>query len=243
MTRFKAFAIHLGISTIIFLILLYLIIFVWYPHPYFAVDGGWEGIRIITGVDMVLGPLLTLIVFRPGKKGLRLDLAFIGVVQVAALAWGIWIVHDQRTALVVHTHDRFVSINSEQIEHIGHKAQAMLKSAVRTPLLAYVRLPTDPKQFRIFLNHSIRKTIPLFNYGDLYEPVGPENMPQIAATSLPLEDYSKRSAEHRARWQALIDRHGGTDADYVLVPLQCRYDTVVLVLRRSDGKPVDSLRR
>jgi len=54
--RWQAFLIHLGISTVIFLILLYFIVFHWYPHPFFAKGGGWQGVRLITGVDLVLGP-------------------------------------------------------------------------------------------------------------------------------------------------------------------------------------------
>ena len=35
-SKFKAAGIHLGISSIIFLILAYFIIFKWYPFPYFT---------------------------------------------------------------------------------------------------------------------------------------------------------------------------------------------------------------
>ena len=56
MTRIQAFLIHLGISAVIYAGLLYLIIFIWYPQPYFTADGGWQGIRLVTGIDMVLGP-------------------------------------------------------------------------------------------------------------------------------------------------------------------------------------------
>ncbi|MEJ2399037.1 MAG: hypothetical protein P8Z67_12590, partial [Gammaproteobacteria bacterium] len=101
MTKLKAFASHLGISFLIFLIILYFIIFKWYPFPFFSTDGGWQGIRIIIGVDLVLGPLLTLIVFKPGKPGLKFDLSVIAIMQAGALAWGIWTVHHQRPIAAV----------------------------------------------------------------------------------------------------------------------------------------------
>ena len=37
-------------------------------------------------VDVTLGPLITLIIFKPGKKGLLFDLVVIGMMQSAALA-------------------------------------------------------------------------------------------------------------------------------------------------------------
>ena len=41
---------------VIFIIIGYLILFHWYPDFFFASDGGWQGIRIIAFVDLVLGP-------------------------------------------------------------------------------------------------------------------------------------------------------------------------------------------
>ncbi len=67
MTKRRAFAIHLTASVTIFLIFLGIMFFVWYPAPYFEIDGGWRVLRILAGVDVVLGPLLTLIVFEPGS--------------------------------------------------------------------------------------------------------------------------------------------------------------------------------
>ena len=83
--RVRAFLIHLAISFVIFLVLAYMIVVYWYPLPFFHTDGGWQGFRIIVGVNLVLGPLLTLIVYKPGKPGLKLDLTLIGLAQAAAL--------------------------------------------------------------------------------------------------------------------------------------------------------------
>ena len=72
MSRFSAFAIHLLISFVIFIAITYLVVFKWYPDIFFDTDGGWRGMRIIIAVDLVLGPLLTLVVFKAGKPGLKI---------------------------------------------------------------------------------------------------------------------------------------------------------------------------
>ncbi|HEX9627585.1 MAG TPA: hypothetical protein VGA00_11665 [Acidiferrobacterales bacterium] len=241
MSRFKAFLIHLGISAAIFMALVGMIVFVWYPQPFFAADGGWQGIRIIAGVDLVLGPTLTLIVFKPGKKGLKFDLTLIGLAQAAALAWGIWIVHDQRTALVTYADGAFYSLTPERIALVGDKAIEIMQSAERPPAYAFVRLPADPGERLAFKKWSIFAGAPLYQHGDRYEPLGPGNLPEVFERSLPLESYLKRSEQHTAWWQAFLDRHGGSAADYALVPLYCRYADLILVLRRADGGIVDSL--
>ena len=45
-------------------------------------------ILLMIGVDVVIGPLLTLIVFDPKKKHLKFDLVVIAALQLAALAYG-----------------------------------------------------------------------------------------------------------------------------------------------------------
>ena len=48
------------------------------------------------GVDLILGPLLTLIVYKYGKKGLALDLSFIALLQFSCLFAGTWLVFNER---------------------------------------------------------------------------------------------------------------------------------------------------
>jgi len=100
-TRYGAFAYHLLFSAIIFAILAYLIVFVWYPGFLFWTDGGWQGVRLIAGVDLVLGPFLTLIIYKATKPTLKFDLAVIACVQIVALAYGAWLVHEERPRAVV----------------------------------------------------------------------------------------------------------------------------------------------
>lgn len=67
MSRYLAAFYHLLISLVVFCFLAYLVVFVWYPEFFYSIDGGWEGMRIIIAVDLVLGPTLTLVVFKAGK--------------------------------------------------------------------------------------------------------------------------------------------------------------------------------
>ena len=76
--KLRAFSIHFLISLAIFAVLLFLILFHWYPMPWFPIDGGWQGVRIMIGVDLVLGPVLTFMVFNPAKGWRELTLDFSG---------------------------------------------------------------------------------------------------------------------------------------------------------------------
>ena len=81
--RLPAFLVHVGISLTLVLTLAAATWLFWYPPPYFRFDGGWQVLRLVAVVDVVLGPLLTLVVYRRGKKGLAIDLSIIGGVQLA----------------------------------------------------------------------------------------------------------------------------------------------------------------
>jgi len=54
-------------------------ILVWYPPPLFQLLGGFELLLLIVAVDIALGPLLTLVVFKSGKKRLKFDLSVIAL--------------------------------------------------------------------------------------------------------------------------------------------------------------------
>ena len=122
-TRFTAFAVHLGISLVIFAALLLVVVFEWYRFPLFAIEGGWRGIQIIAGCDIVLGPLLTLIVFKPGKPHLKFDLGVIALIQIAALISGTWIAYVQRPVLMVYAEERFYPLSNDIAGLAGIKSE------------------------------------------------------------------------------------------------------------------------
>lgn len=115
-TKLKATAIHLAMSLVIFSYLLYQIVYVWYPQPYFTVDGGWQGLRLVAAVDLVLGPLITFLIFNLSKPRLEIifDLLVIVSIQFGALAYGVILTYDQRPVAIVMIDDFVVSAIEEQ---------------------------------------------------------------------------------------------------------------------------------
>jgi len=101
-TRKQAFLAHLTFSAAIFCVLSYLIVCQWYPEFYFMLDGGLRAIATIFFVDIILGPGLTLLLFKPGKKGLWFDLTIILIFQASALIWGIQSVYTERSGSAVY---------------------------------------------------------------------------------------------------------------------------------------------
>ena len=117
-SRARAAGIHLLISAAVAVVAAALVFGVWFPGIYREVAGGRDLFMLITSVDVVLGPLLTFAVFnlKKGWPHLRRDLAVIGVIQLAALVYGLVTVYGARPVAMVFESDRFRVISAAQVE-------------------------------------------------------------------------------------------------------------------------------
>jgi hypothetical protein len=117
MNRWKAAAVHLSISIVLALSIGALLYFLWFPSPYFAAAGASKLIMLLLGVDVCIGPLLTLLVVnrRKSRKSLRLDLSVIGVLQAIAFGYGVYVITDARPVFVVAEVDRLVMVSAQQL--------------------------------------------------------------------------------------------------------------------------------
>ena len=145
-TRWQAAPIHLGISALIAVLVIFAMLFFWYPQPYFRASGGQGLMLLLIGVDVVIGPLLTLIVFDPRKKYLKLDLAVIAALQFTALAYGTSVMFDARPVYVSFAGDRFELVEAGAIEAAQlAEANAEFRTlSITGPRVVGTRLPTDP---------------------------------------------------------------------------------------------------
>jgi hypothetical protein len=238
MTRGKAFAIHLGISALIGASVVSAMLAVWYPGPFFTAMGGNDLVMILLGVDVVLGPLITLIVFNPGKRLalLRLDLAVIGTLQAAALAYGVSVIAEARPVYMVFTVDRFdlVAANEIKDEELARVTDPRFASVPwgRPPTVA-VRSPGDPKeQMRIIQSALAGADLQTFpQYYVPYEALASEAL----AKSKPVAVLRRRHPEAGP----LIDRRlvelGRRDEDTRFLPLKARKTDYSVLLDARTG--------
>jgi hypothetical protein len=178
MSRWKAGAIHFSISLAIFLVLLAIILLVWYPGILFNIDGGWEGLQIIIGVDLVLGPLLTLIVFKSGKPKLKFDLSCIATVQAFCLAAGMWIVYEERPIALVLAYDTIYSLAQQELEAFEKDPALLEEFSGRYPKALFTELPEDTVQRDIIALRSQFIGDPLYIQTERYRSI-PDSAEEI----------------------------------------------------------------
>lgn len=115
--RLYASGIHLGISLVIATLAALLVFALWYPYPYREISGGRELFFIVITVDVILGPLITFAVFNRNKprKELMCDLGVVGLIQLAALAYGLWTVAVARPVHLIFEFDRFRVVHAIEV--------------------------------------------------------------------------------------------------------------------------------
>ena len=113
--RLKFFLSHLFISFLIALLVVGLVFFIWYPAPFAKAVGVTHIFLMMLVIDVIVGPLLGLLVYKEGKKTLKFDLTVIIVIQIAALCYGIYSVEQGRPAWLAYNVDRFELVRKNDI--------------------------------------------------------------------------------------------------------------------------------
>ena len=113
--RLKFFLSHLSISFLIALLVVGLVFFIWYPVPLAKAVDVTQIFLMMLAIDVIIGPVLGLLVYKEGKKTLKFDLSVIIIIQIAALCYGIFSIEQGRPAWLVFHGDRFELIRKNEI--------------------------------------------------------------------------------------------------------------------------------
>jgi hypothetical protein len=116
MSKLKAAGIHFVISVSVITLFLLFVYFIWYDRIFAGLAGVINPIKVLVLVDAVLGPLLTFIVYKAGKKSLKMDLTLIVVVQLLAFIYGAYTLYMGKPTLVVLKDNVFEVVIQNQTE-------------------------------------------------------------------------------------------------------------------------------
>lgn len=234
MNRWKAGLVHLAISLAVAAAVYVAVRFLWYPGPLFELAGGLELLVIVISVDVTLGPLVTLIVFKPGKWGLEFDLWFIGTVQILALAYGVYSIAESRPVFITFVKDRFELVRAGELDDAD--------LAEGTPgfnhlpwfgyRLAGAQLPRDAREQMKHLDLAIMGSKDIHLFPRLYVPYAQVG-PQAARAGQPLERLRKYNPDRLPEVDALM-----ADRDLAFLPMRAGKHDMTVVVRRPGGEVV-----
>ena len=219
MTRFKAAAIHIGISFLIVAMAITYMLLIWYPQGYLSIMGGIKLIIILACVDVIVGPLLTFIVFNPQKKTLDFDLACIAVVQVAALLYGSNVIFKSRPVFTAFNIDKFQISASVDIapEELTKAKNPKWKSySITGPELVAIGIPdkNDRKETMFAMVESVNA----HRYPRLYEEYN-KHLNEVIKAAKPLEKLYENKLENKKTVSVFINSINRPESDFLYLPI------------------------
>lgn len=236
MSRYRAFLIHLSISATVVGLALAVIFFIWYPAPYFEIAGAWNVVRLLITVDLIVGPLLTLILFRSGKPGLVFDLCCVALVQVSALTYGLSVIHSERPYYVVFAVDRFEVLARKEVDEATIRDDRLKQKPWAEPIYAVASLPESVEEQQRLID-DVLSGKPDIERRPKYWAAYADKPEAVLGKATPLAEFSEAQPDAAEFARQLLDNaeHG---TDLAGLPIVGKDGARILVIETDELKPV-----
>lgn len=195
MHKLKAFSLHLILSILIAIGVIYLVFYIWYPAPLHSAVGVTHIFIILLCVDVALGPLLTLLVYKSGKKTLAFDLSVIAILQLSALLFGVWTTAEGRPVWLVYGADHFELVRALDIDERNTGSHSLYaQPSWFGPKWVGAAMPLDLQRSNEIIFESVSGGFDIYQRPNLYRPLIDmrdsieRNMHDLAE----LESYNKK---------------------------------------------------
>jgi hypothetical protein len=236
MNRWKAGLTHFGISLAVAGLVFVAVRYLWYPGPLFEIAGGLELLLIIISVDVTVGPFITLIVFKPGKWGLGFDLTVIGILQSAALVYGLYSIAESRPVYITFVKDRFEMVRAGELEDVDiDKAKPPFNS---TSLFGYrlagAKIPKDPTEQWKLMDSAILGGKDIQYFPRFYVDYA-EVAPDAARRAAPMDKLRSLNPERAAEVDAFV-RADGPEDKLGFLPMRAGKRDMTVVVDKATGR-------
>jgi hypothetical protein len=236
-----ATAVHFGVTAVLAGAAAALIFLVWFPAPFHTMIGGTELFLLVVGCDLALGPLLSLVIYdsRKSRRELVIDYTIVGIIQISALVYGVYIVAGTRPVTVAFVKDRMEIVTARDIEDAELTAARDPRYASLPwtgPRLVNIVVPAAEQQEAMFASLAGREEMTRPRFYQPYETALPEireragslatlaaSHPEaktlideaVAVAGVPGERLRWLPVRHRKGfWTVLIDNDTGRPVEY-----------------------------
>ena len=227
-SRLRAAGVHLSLCLAVYAVAVFLIVTRWYPGFHFRVDGGWQGLRLMAAVDLVIGPLLTLVIFDPFKRRhlIAFDLTCIAIAQVAALTWGFYAIHSQRPVAVSWQGGLFHPVTAQPLKIEKYDLAHLAEMSGERPPLVYVRKPQNGGEESRVAMQSLIGAVMSWEDPFFFTPFA-AHWDEVAPKGRSLEAQRKAGA---GELDAFVAAHGGDASRWRFFEYDGRYGSCSIAL-------------
>ncbi len=233
----KAMGWHFAASLLVALIVGALVFGIWFPHPFRSLAGGTALFFLIMGVDIVCGPLLTFVLFNPEKlkRELFIDLSLVIVLQLAALAYGIWTVHQARPLYLVHEVDRFKVIALADVDaaELAKLPEAMQPQLFKGPQTVGLRDASKEEREKVMFE-SVQGGRDYGERPGFYVAYDAAQAAKTYAKAKLLENFVKKHPSKQADIDKLQTQAGADPKLLRYLPIIARQDWVAVLSPKGE---------
>jgi hypothetical protein len=239
--KLRAALINLAISLAVLCGILAVVYLAWYPDPYFLVKDINRVTWMLVAVQLALGPLLTLVLYRKGKKGLVLDLSVITALQVFALAYGTWALYQERPWFMVYAVDRFTILASREVDFAAVSRDEFLRKPLAGPVMVMARVPSDPAAHERLLRETLFQGRPDLSQRPEYWSDYQNGLPEIVARARTVAELRAARPQDRQLIDRAISASGHAAESLVFVPAIGKSRDFAIILHPESGEVLDAV--
>lgn len=225
---------HLSISALAAAFLSVIIFLVWYPYPLAFGTGAISIFLIVLIVDVILGPFLAFLIYKEGKKSLKLDLSIVILIQCTAFSYGAYILALGRPVWIVFNVDRFDLVLAHELDPL-HRKNAVEEYKTLGwfgPKWVASVAPTDAEVKNDLVFDSLFNGVDLPQRPDLYISYY-QVTKNISARSIPLDDLKKYN--NPSEVDVILESNSKADA---YLPLVARKQHMAVLINKASGEVV-----
>ena len=229
----NAAIVHLSLSMLVAALSAALVFALWYPFPYRELSGGRELFFLVIAVDVVCGPLLTLVIFNPAKPRAELwrDLGLVALIQLGTLGYGLHTVWQARPLFLVQEVDRFKVIAGPMLDGVAIAALPVtLQPHWWTGALTVaIREPKDPQERNKVMFESFQGGRDYAERPEFYLPYEGEAALKSLKRAKPLAVFLQKQPDQQDAAHKLVLKKGADIAEWFYLPVIARQDWVAVL--------------
>jgi hypothetical protein len=238
--RWKAAAIHLLASLALVGGALLAPMWLWYRDVPWSLAGINRPLLVLFAAVLLVGPLLTLLVYRTGKRSLRMDLCVVVAIQLAFLGYAATMLGRLRPVFLVAAGDRLELVRAVDIarEDLASAPPAMRALSWTGPRQVGLATPGG------FDAHTLlheRQSGDDFARRPAYYVGYAQVAPGVLLRSVSLEDLKERSAANRAVVSKAVAALGRRADQLRAIPIISAAGSATMLIDAQDATPLRTL--
>lgn len=232
--RVRYFLLHLTLCIVVAIICILWMFNIWYPMPLNKAVGVTHIFLMMITIDIIVGPLLSLLVYKEHKKTLKMDLTIISICQIIALCYAMYSITQGRPVWLVYNVDRFELIRANELytKNISKAQPEYQKVGWLRPKFVATAFARDVKELNdnmleeslagISLAQRPERYVPLLNATDA-----------IKKRTKPLSELNHYNEKNKV--QAIITKYPKADG---FLPLKANVEDMTVLIDRKTGEVV-----